>query len=49
MTTIVLNTKTSEVENDTPGNSSLVTKNILNTKLSEVQNKIPDYAKCVTT
>ena len=42
MTTTVLNTKISEIENETPGTSSLVTKNVLNTKLSEVENNIPD-------
>ena len=36
LTTIVLNTKISEVENKIPENSSLVTANVLNSKISEV-------------
>ena len=49
MTTIVLNTKTSEVESKIPNTSSLVTTTVLNTKISEVENKIPDHAKYITT
>ena len=47
MTTTVLNTKISQVENKIPNYSNLVTTNILNTKISEVENKIPDnyYSK----
>ena len=48
MTTTVLNTKISEVENKIPDTSSLVTTTVLNTKESEVENKIPDHAKYIT-
>ena len=47
MTTTVLNTKISEVENKIQ--SGLVPETVLNTKISEVENKIPDYAKDITT
>ena len=49
MTTTVLNTKISEVENKIPNTSSLVTTTVLNTKISEVENKIPDNSKYITT
>ena len=49
MTTIVLNTRISEVESKIPNTSSLVTTTVLNTKISEVENKIPDHAKYITT
>ena len=49
MTTTVLNTKISEVENKVSDTSSLVTTTILNTKIIEVENKIPDRAKYITT
>ena len=49
MTTAVLNTKISEVENKIPDTSSLVTANVVNTKISEVENKIPRHAKYITT
>ena len=49
MTTTVLNTKISEVENKMPDTSSLVTTTVLNTKISEVENKISDHAKYITT
>ena len=49
MTTAVLNTKTSEVENKIPNTSGLVTITILNTKISEVKNKIPNHDKYITT
>ena len=49
MTTIVLNTKISEVENKIPHTGSLVTATVLNTKISEVENKTPDHAKYITT
>ena len=49
MTTTVLNTKTSEVENKIPNTSNLVTTTVLNTKISEIQNKIPDNFKYITT
>ena len=49
MTTTVLNTKISEVENKIPNTSSLVATTILNTKVNEVKNKIPDHAKYITT
>ena len=48
MTTTVLNTKISEVENKIPNTSSLVATTILNTKVNEVKNKIPDHAKYIT-
>ena len=49
VSTTVLNTKISEVENKIPDISSLVTTTVLNTKISEVENKIPDHAKYITT
>ena len=49
MTTNVLNTKSSEVENKIPNTSSLVTTIVLNTKISEVENKIPNHDKYITT
>ena len=49
VTTTVLNTKISEVENRIPKNSKLVTATVLNTKISEVENKIPDNFKYITT
>ena len=48
MTTIVLNTKISEVKNKITNTSSLVTTTILNTKLGEIENKIPDNSKYIT-
>ena len=49
MTTTILNTKISKVDNKIPNTSSLVTKTALNTKINEVENKIPDHAKHITT
>ena len=49
MTTTVLKTKISEVENKIPDTSSLVTTTALNTKISEVENKILDHAKYIIT
>ena len=49
MTTAVLNTKISEVENKIPDTSGLVTATVLNTKISEVENKIPNHDKYITT
>ena len=49
VTTTVLNTKISEVENKLPDTGSLVTPTVLNTKISEVENKIPDHDKYITT
>ena len=49
MTTTVLNTKISEVENKIPDTSGLVTTTVLNTKISGAQNKIPNLDKYVTT
>ena len=49
MTTNVLNTKISEVENKIPNTTSLVTTTVLNTKISEVENKIYNHDKCITT
>ena len=49
MSTTVLNTKISKVENKLPDTSSLVTTTVLNIKIEEVENKIPDHAKYITT
>ena len=49
MTTNVLNTKISELENKAPNTDSLVITTVLNTKNSEVENKIRDQAKYITT
>ena len=49
MTTAVLNTKISKVENEIPNTSNLVTTNVLNIKITEVKNKIPDNSKYITT
>ena len=49
MTTAILSTKVSKIENKIPDTSRLVTTTVLNTKISKVKNKIPDRAKYVTT
>ena len=49
MTTTVLNTKTSEVENKIPNTSGLATATVLTTKIREAKNKTPDYSKYITT
>ena len=49
MTTTVLNTKVSEVDNKIPDTCSLVTTNVLKTKISEVGNKTTDNSKYITT
>ena len=49
LTTMVLNTNISEVENEITDTSSLVTTTVVNTKISEVESKIPVYAKYITT
>ena len=49
MTTIVLNTKSSEFENKIPKTSGLVTTTVLTTKISEVENKIRNHDKYITT
>ena len=49
MTTTILNTKISEVENKIPHASSLVTATFLNKKISEVENEILDQTKYITT
>ena len=49
VTTTVLNTKISEVENKIQNAINLVTTTILNTKTDEVENKIPDNSKYITT
>ena len=41
MTTTVLNTRISEVENKMPNTSNLVTPTVLDTKFGKVENKIP--------
>ena len=48
MTTSILNTKISEVENKIPNTSNLATTTVLNTKISEVENKISDHVKYIT-
>ena len=47
MTIAVLNTKTSEIENEIPDVSGLVTNAVLTTIIGEVVNKIPDASKLV--
>ena len=49
VTTTVLNTKLSEVENKIPNTASLVATTVLNAKMGEVENKDPDDAKYITT
>ena len=49
LTSIVLNTKTSEAENKLPDTNSLMTTTDLNSKIGEVENKITDHAKYITT
>ena len=48
MTTTVLNTKISKVENKIPNTSNLVTATVLNTKISEVESKMPNNSKYIT-
>ena len=48
MTTTILNTKISEVENKIFNTSSLVTTTVLNTKISDVENKIPHNSQYLT-
>ena len=43
MTTFILNTKISEVENKIQNIISLVPATVLNTNISEFENKIPNY------
>ena len=47
MTTVVLDTKSSEDDNKIPNTSGLVTTNVLNTKISKVQNKTPNHKKYI--
>ena len=47
MTTLVLNTKLSEVENKIPDVSGLVNAPVLSAKIREVENKIPDVSGLV--
>ena len=49
MTTTVLNTKITKVENKIPNTSTLVTAKVLNTKISEVQNKTHNHYKYIST
>ena len=49
MTTNVLNTKITEVENKIPNTSSLMTTTVLNRKISKVENKISNHDKYITT
>ena len=48
VTTTVLNTKNSEVENKIPDTGSLATATALNTKISKVENELPDNSKYIT-
>ena len=47
VTTILLNTKISEVENKIPNTSGAVTTTVLNTKIGEVDSKIPGVSDLV--
>ena len=49
MTTTVLNTKITEVQNKILDTSNLVTTIVLNTKISEVENKTFNNSKYITT
>ena len=49
VTTTVLNTKISEVENKIPNTINLVTTNLLNTIISNVENKSLNHDKHITT
>ena len=49
MTTTVLNTQISEVENKIPNTSGLVATTVLNRKVTKVQNKIPNHDKYIAT
>ena len=49
VTTTVLNTKISEVENKIPNTNGLVTANVFNTKISKVENEAPNHDKYITT
>ena len=49
MTSTVLNTKISEVENQILNVSGLVITTVVNSKISEVENKIPNHNKYITT
>ena len=49
ITTTVLNSKITEVENKIPNTCSLVTRTVLNIKISEVENRFPYYAKYINT
>ena len=48
MTTIVLNTKITDVENKIPDTISLVTTTAIVAKISEIEKEIPGHAKNVT-
>ena len=49
MTTTVLNTRISEVENKIPTTSSFVTTIVRNTKTGEVENKISGHTKYIAS
>ena len=49
VTTTILNTKISEVENKIHHTSGLVTATVSDTKISEVENKVPNHDKHITT
>ena len=49
VTTTVLNTKISELQNKIPNTSGLVTTIILNTKINDIENKVHNHDKYITT
>ena len=49
MSTTVLDTWISEVENKIPDTTSLVTTTVLNARIGEAEKKLPDHAKYLTT
>ena len=49
VSTTILTTKISEVENKILNTNNLLTTNVLNPKPSDVENKISDYCKRTTT
>ena len=49
ITTTVLNTKISDIDNKTPDTNSLVTTTVLHPKMNEIENKIPNHNKYITT
>ena len=49
VTTTILNTKISEIENTIPDTNNLETAHVLNIEISEVENKILNHDKHITT